>query len=148
MKKIFLKIHIVLLTVLININVLYRLIGYIVDFLYANNICNLYNCQNNSLNSILNLLYNEEKSIIFVFISAFSFIAFSFLSLLLYGITTKKERAVYAVCALIPFIIPQFIPYEIPLWIWNVLFVFGIIALTVYFIYLIYFCISIIKKSS
>lgn len=148
MKENFLKVYLALLTVLININVFYRLIGYIVDFLFANNICNLFNGHNNSLNRILNLLYFEEKSIVFGFISAFCFIIFALLSLFLYGIASKKARAVYASCALIPFIIPQFIPYEIPLWIWNVLLIFGIIALTVYFIYLIYFCISLIKKSN
>lgn len=139
MKKFFLKIYTVLLTVLININVLYRLVGYVIFFLEANSI---YSCHND----LLNLLYAEERSIIFAFFSAFCFIVFAVLSLFLYYITSKKERAVYALSALIPFIIPQAVPYAIPLFVWNIIFVFGIIALTAYFIYLIYLCVSVIKR--
>lgn len=139
MKKTFLKIYIVLLTVLININVLYRLVGYVIFFLEANN---LYYFKND----LLNLLYAEEKSIVFIFISAFCFIVFAVLSLFLYYITSKKERAVYALSALIPFIIPQAIPYLIPPLVWNIILVFGALALTTYFIYLIYLCVSVIKR--
>lgn len=143
MKKFFLKIYIVLLTVLININILYRLVGYVVFFLEANNI---YICQNAALNRILDILYSEEKSIVFIFISAFCFIVFAVLSLFLYGIASKKERAVYTLCALIPFVIPQFIPYAIPLFVWNIIWVVGSITLLTYFIYLIHFCVSVIKR--
>lgn len=139
MEKIFLKIYNVLLTVLINVNVLYRLVGYVIFFLNANN---LYYFKND----LLNLLYNEEKSIIFVFISAFCFIVFAVLSLFLRGIVSKKERAVYTLCALIPFVIPQAIPYLIPPLVWNIILVFGALALTAYFIYLIYLCVSVIKR--
>lgn len=139
MKKFFLKIYTVLLTVLINVNVLYRLVGYVLCFLNANN-------RYYFKNDLLNLLYAEEKSIIFVFISAFCFIVFAVLSLFLCGIVSKKERAVYALSALIPFIIPQAVPYAIPLFVWNIIFVFGIIALTTYFIYLIYLCVSVVKR--
>lgn len=139
MKKTFLKMYIVLLTVLININVLYRLVGYVIFFLNANN---LYYFKND----LLNLLYAEEKSIVFVFISAFCFILFAVLSLFLYGIASKKERAVYTLSALIPFVIPQAIPYLIPLLVWNIILVFGALALTTYFIYLIYLCVSVIKR--
>lgn len=139
MEKIFLKIYIVLLTVLININVLYRLVGYVIFFLNANN---LYYFKND----LLNLLYAEEKSIIFVFISAFCFIVFAVMSLFLRGIVSKKERAVYTLSALIPFVIPQAIPYLIPPLVWNIILVFGALALTTYFIYLIYLCVSVIKR--
>lgn len=139
MEKIFFKIYIVLLTVLININVLYRLVGYVIFFLEANSI---YSCHND----LLNLLYAEERSIIFAFFSAFCFIVFAVLSLFLYYITSKKERAVYALSALIPFVIPQAIPYLIPPLAWNIILVFGALALTTYFIYLIYLCVSVIKR--
>lgn len=139
MKKFFLKIYTVLLTVLINVNVLYRLVGYVLFFLEANSI---YSCHND----LLNLLYNEEKSIIFVFISAFCFIVFAVLSLFLRGIVSKKERAVYTLSALIPFVIPQAIPYLIPPLVWNIILVFGALALTTYFIYLIYLCVSVVKR--
>ncbi len=139
MKNFFLKIYIVLLTVLININVLYRLVGYVIFFLNANN---LYYFKND----LLNLLYAEEKSIVFIFISAFCFIVFAVLSLFLRGIVSKKERAVYTLSALIPFVIPQAIPYLIPPLVWNIILVFGALALTTYFIYLIYLCVSVIKR--
>lgn len=139
MEKIFFKIYIVLLTVLININVLYRLVGYVIFFLEANSI---YSCHND----LLSLLYAEERSIIFAFFSAFCFIVFAVLSLFLYYITSKKERAVYALSALIPFVIPQAIPYLIPPLVWNIILVFGALALTTYFIYLIYLCVSVIKR--
>lgn len=139
MKKFFLKIYTVLLTVLINVNVLYRLVGYVIFFLEANSI---YSCHND----LLNLLYAEEKSIVFIFISAFCFIVFAVLSLFLRGIVSKKERAVYTLSALIPFVIPQAIPYLIPPLVWNIILVFGALALTTYFIYLIYLCVSVIKR--
>lgn len=144
MKKKFLEIYIALLTVMINVNVLYRLVGYIASFLLMNNI---YRNQNDSLNKMLDLLYFEERSIIFVFISAFAFIVLSFSALLTYDITSKKDRVIFAFCALIPFVLPQAIPF-FPLSpsVWNVIFILGSIALAVYFVYLIYLCVSIIKN--
>lgn len=144
MKKKILKIYIALLTVMINVNVLYRLVDYIASFLIINNI---YSSQNDSLNKILDLLYFEERSIIFVFISAVAFIVLSFSALLTYDITSKKDRAIFACCGLIPFAVPQAIPF-FPLSpsAWNVIFILGSIALTVYFVYLIYLCVSVIKN--
>lgn len=145
MKKKSLKIYIALLTVMINVNVLYRLVGYIASFLLMNNI---YSNQNGSLNKILDLLCFEEQSIIFVFISAFAFIVLSFSALLTYDITSKKDRVIFACCALIPFVLPQAIPF-FPLSpsVWNVIFILGSIALAVYFVYLIYLCVSVIKNN-